>query len=81
VTQLLPCFGSVYTKMVGELVENMRRDVARARQDLAGLIGRLTLNPDRSGRFLVAEGRIGLGGVMAVFPIFGNVVAGHDSEL
>ena len=40
------------------------------------MIGRLTLKPDRSGQFQIAEGRIGLGGLVAAMPIFGNVVAG-----
>ena len=43
--------GNVYSDMVGEPVSNMRRDVDRARRDLTGLFGPLTLKPDPSNSF------------------------------
>lgn len=41
VAQLLPRLGAVYQKMVVELVRNLRRDGARARLDLNGIVDRV----------------------------------------
>jgi hypothetical protein len=62
-------------------VGSMRRDVDRGRRDLYGIIGRLTLNPDRSARYLVAEAQLKAGRILAKTGIFGSMVAEGGFDL
>jgi hypothetical protein len=53
ITTLVTRLADAYQRMVENLVGNLQRDVPRARLDLQGIVGRMTLKPHRSERFLV----------------------------
>jgi uncharacterized protein (DUF885 family) len=56
VATLLPRLADKYRSMVANLHEALQRDVARARRDLAAIIGPVRLTPDASRTFMIAEG-------------------------